>query len=234
MTHTWDPPPGSSRLEGILRALRDLYGHPAPPPTDPFANILRENVAYLADDARREEAFRMLREETGLDPRRILAAPRAVLARIAGRGILPDDRVERLRAVAALALEEFGGDLDAVTRRPPREAAKALRKFPSIGQPGAEKILLFAGRLPVLALESNGLRVLLRIGYGKEEKSYAATYKSTQLAAAGELPADCDVLIGAHQMLRRHGQELCGRSAPFCDRCPVARACDYRRRMATG
>jgi hypothetical protein len=33
--------------------------------------------------------------------------------------------------------------------------------FPMIGEPGAEKILLFSGVLPVPALESNGVRVLV-------------------------------------------------------------------------
>ncbi|MEP6768241.1 MAG: hypothetical protein ABJC61_06195 [Acidobacteriota bacterium] len=217
----------SSRLEWVVAALRDLYGAPPPPPSDPFANILRENVTYLADDARRTDAFRILREATGLDPRRLLALPRPALRAIAARGILPDQAVEKLREIAALALEEFGGDLDAVVALPAAEAARALRKFPSIGQPGAEKILLFARRLAVLALESNGLRVLLRVGYGKEEKSYSASYRSAQSAAAAELPADYGVLIAAHQLLKRHGVEICRRSKPQCERCPVARRCDY-------
>ena len=50
-------------------------------------------------------------------------------------------------------------------------------QFPMIGEPGAEKILLFSGVLAVLALDSNGVRVLVRLGVGEERKSYAATYK---------------------------------------------------------
>ena len=34
------------------------------------------------------------------------------------------------------------------------------------GEPGAEKVLLFSGSAPVLALDSNALRVLLRLGFG--------------------------------------------------------------------
>jgi endonuclease III len=29
----------------------------------------------------------------------------------------------------------------------------------------------------------------------------------------------------AHQLLRRHGQELCRNTAPACDRCPLASSC---------
>jgi endonuclease III len=211
----------------ILAGLRRYYGAPDPPPRDPFELILRENVAYLASDAKRDEAFRLLHEETGLSPAGILSAPRKALLEIAGRGILPAERVDRLREIASIAVEEFAGDLDQVVRRPPREASRALRRFPSIGAPGAEKILLFSRRVPALALESNGLRALLRLGYGKESASYSASYKSAQAAASAEIPEDFGVRIEAHQLLRRHGQEICRRSRPICERCPVTGDCAY-------
>jgi endonuclease III len=214
-------------LPRVLAALRRAYGPPPPPLDDPFALVLYENVAYLADDAKREKAFAALRRATGLSPEGIAAAPPEVLLGITKEGILAADRVERLREIAAIALESFGGDVESVVRRPPKEAMKALRKFPSIGAPGAEKILLFCGRLPVLALESNGLRVLLRLGYGREEKSYAASYGSAQRAAQAELPSRCAPLVEAHQLLRRHGQEVCKRTSPLCERCIVSANCAY-------
>jgi hypothetical protein len=54
-----------------------------------------------------------------------------------------------------------------------------------VGEPGAEKILLFAGRQALLAPESNGLRVLVRLGLVREEKSYAKTYAASREAAKG-------------------------------------------------
>ena len=53
-------------------------------------------------------------------------------------------------------------------------------QFPMIGEPGAEKILLFCGLLNVLALESNGLRVLTRLGCGEERKELCRGYKSVR------------------------------------------------------
>jgi endonuclease III len=37
-------------------------------------------------------------------------------------------------------------------------------------------------------------------------------------------------LIQAHLLLRRHGQELCRRSEPTCDNCPLAADCEYCQR----
>jgi endonuclease III len=121
--------------------------------------------------------------------------------------------------------------LRSVLRKPLPQAKKALKKFPSIGDPGAEKILLLTGSYPVMALDSNGLRVLCRVGFAEEQKNYSATYRLVQNAILEQLPAGCDSLIRAHQLLRQHGQELCKRSKPLCAACPVKDACNYGRRV---
>src|SRR5262249_14962271 len=99
-------------------------------------------------------------------------------------------------------------------------------------EPGAEKILLFALHQPILALDSNGLRVLLRLGYGTEERSYAATYRSVQDAASAQLSSDPAALIQAHLLLRRHRQEICRRSDPCCAACPLSDECPSSRAPA--
>ena len=80
---------------------------------------------------------------------------------------------------------------------------------------------MFAGKYPVLGLESNGLRVLLRLGFAREQKNYAASYRAVQNVLSNQLLEDCESLVAAHQLLRRHGQELCKRSRPLCDECPL-------------
>ena len=214
---------------GIIDELQGLYGRPeAPRVTDPLGLILLENVAYLVSDERREQAFNALRERIGLTPPEILMAHEETLLEVARLGGMhPAARVEKLRRIARIALQEFDGDLDAVLREPIAKAKKALKKFPGIGDPGAEKILLFSRTHPVLALDSNGLRVLLRLGYGEERKSYSSMYRSAQEAVEGESKKNFDWLIAAHQLLRRHGQELCKTTTPLCSRCPVRASCRY-------
>ena len=209
--------------------LRNFYGRPEPPNvTDPLGLILLENVAYLVSDERREQAFNALCERVGLSPPEILTAHEERLMEVARLGGMhPAARVEKLRRIAQIALQEFDGDLDEVVKQPIAQAKKSLKKFPGIGDPGAEKILLFSKTQPVLALDSNGLRVLLRLGYGEERKSYAATYRSAQEAIASELRRDFDWLIASHQLLRRHGQELCKTAEPLCASCPLKSSCRY-------
>jgi endonuclease III len=223
-------PVPSKRLPRIIAALEELYGRLAAPiVTDPFEMILWENVAYLADDARRAKAWHEFRRRVGTKPAEILAAPRPRLMAIARAGILAAERVDKIREIARIALDEFGGDLGKALDGSLREAKKALKRFPSIGDPSAEKILLFSRRERVLALDSNGLRALLRLGYGKQEKSYAASYRSAQEATRPEWKEDFDWLIAAHRLLRRHGQELCKATHPRCEPCPLRKSCAYFR-----
>jgi len=140
---------------------------------------------------------------------------------------VPELSVEKLRRSAEIALEAFGGDLRPILRLPLAQAKKALKKFPAIGDPGAEKILLFCRAYPALALESNGLRVLLRLGYGEEKPNYSTTYRLVQEAIEGELVKEYSWLIKAHQLLRRHGQELCRRTKPQCEKCPFMKECPW-------
>lgn len=224
--------PATITLSKLVNTLQQHYGDPAPPPsTDPLELIIWENIAYLASDERRAAAFAALKRDIGTRPEQILAAKHAALAGIGKAGILPDVSAEKLLVIAKIAYEEFDGDLRAVLKKPLPQAKKALKRFPSIGDPGAEKILLLTRSCPVMALDSNGLRVLCRVGFAEEQKNYSSTYRLAQDAIHGQLPRDYDSLIRAHQLLRQHGQELCKRSKPRCAECPVRNGCNYGRKV---
>ncbi|HEY8062658.1 MAG TPA: hypothetical protein VID74_07665 [Gemmatimonadales bacterium] len=213
-------------LCAALSRLARYYGPPPRPfPTGAFQQVLWENVAYLAPDARRAAAFKTLKQEVGLTPDAILHAPLAGLRRATSHGILPDKFARKLREAARIALDDFDGDVDAVVDLPLAQAKRALRRFPGIGEPGAEKILLFSGRHALLAPDSNALRVLQRLGIAPVRKSYASAYAAAREVSIAQLGADTAGMLRAHQQLRRHGQELCTRSVPACPRCPLVSLC---------
>jgi endonuclease-3 len=225
----------ASPIKTIVDVLEKAYGVPeAPQVTEPFEMILRENIAYLADDGKRDFAFQELKKRVGTRPADILAASPASLNEISRlAGIDPQGQLAKIVKSAEIALNNFNGDVASVMEGPINKAKASLKKFPGIGDPGAEKILMFNKKSAALALESNGLRVLTRLGYGKEGASYAATYRSVQESVGPELPSDSDWLVRAHQLLRQHGKELCKQSRPVCERCPLASDCRYYHREST-
>jgi endonuclease-3 len=221
-------PEAGPTLRKVLTALRKLHGpQPGPPADDVMGLVLWENVAYLASDDRRAKAFADLRTRVGKTPEKILRASDATLRSVTAHGILGEKFAEKLRETARIALMKFEGDVEDVLRLPEREARMALQEFPGIGPPGAEKILLFTRTRPILALESNGLRVLVRVGFAEEGKGYAKTYAAVREGIGKQAGEDFDVLIEAHQLLRRHGQEICTRAAPSCVECPLSRQCRH-------
>ena len=93
-------------LKSAIESLMLLY------PTgevlsDPVALILWENIGYLIDDTKRAQLFAEFKLRVGLSPQAIARVPETVLREIAERGgMRPETRVERLRRIAQLVLEE--------------------------------------------------------------------------------------------------------------------------------
>ena len=216
-----------SRLRKIVESLEELYGRPAPPvAVRPFEMILLENVAYLVDDARRTEAFQLLRTHIGLRPEDILKASADDFKKIDVGGINKQGQIEKLIFSARLVVDEYDSNLDSILDLDEKAARKALQRFPAIGEPAAEKILLFNRKLRTLALDSNALRIMTRLGYGEESKNYAAMYKSVKNATAPELSEDFDWLINASQLIRRQAKETC-KTTPRCEKCILLGLCSF-------
>src|SRR5438552_2518464 len=116
---------------------------------------LFESVAYLVSDDVRAEVFRELERRVGLSPRSILDVPIGFLATVIRKGgMRPEDRAAKL-VLCAEIVEDVGRDeLRRLVRESPKEARKVLKRFPGIGDPGADRMLLVAGGHPFLAPES--------------------------------------------------------------------------------
>ena len=218
-----------SDFKKLIARLKRYYGEPKlPSARGPFELVMWENACYLLPDDRRAEVFEGLRTHVGLKADSILKARGETLLALAKRGgMRPETRVFRWREVARITASQFGGDLDQILKEPYENAKRALKQFPAIGDPGAEKILMFCGMSHGLPLESNGLRVLTRLGYGRAQKNYSATYRSVQEALQNELPRDSVTLGRAHLLLREHGKALCKANVPLCRVCPLADLCAF-------
>jgi len=178
-----------------------------------------------------------------LKPEEILAASKAKLAKLLRLGgIVPEQRAARLREIARKVKSEFGGDLKAELKKRVQEkyqaskgihsARKILREFPVIGEPSADKILLFSKLAPVAAVPSACLGVPIRLWFGREGKSYAADYRKVREKLDAELPRTFEARQRACLLLKKHGQEICKRSAPKCEICPLTAQCAYIQLMA--
>jgi len=217
-------------IAALLDTLEGLYGAQTPSwPTDPYSFLIWWHSGYPASDASCTKGWESLKSQIGVDPDRLLStSPAKLTLALKPGGMMPDIRAIRLQEIAERVQKEFGGDLRAALNGLSiTQVRSALKKFPSIGNPGVDRILLFAGISPVAAVASNCPHVLVRIRTGQEPANYGKAYSEAQRLIAVEVPPTCDARIRAYLLLKCHGQQLCKRSKPKCTECPVAPSCAF-------
>jgi endonuclease III len=245
VAHSPDMARSHPYLGQVLDALENLYGpQKAAGPTDPYEMILFLNCGYPATDASCTKGFVALRREVGLAPDKILGASHATLTTVMRLGgIVPAQRAERLKDIARGVLRDCGGDLKAALKQWMREetqhpghgirrAKRLLQQFPVIGEPSAEKILLFAKLAAVAAVPSACVGVPVRLWHGETGTSYSADYRNAREILSAGLPESFDARQRAYLLLKKHGREICKRSTPTCEICPVTGHCAYLRARA--
>jgi endonuclease-3 len=223
-----------------LDTLENLYEpQKAAGPTDPYEMIVYLNCGYPATDVSCSKGFEVLKREVGLKPENILAAPKLKLTKLMQfGGIVPELRAEKLKDIARMVKSDLGGDLKAALnkwmleeKKQPgkgiRGAKNVLQRFPVIGEPGADKILLFSKLAPVAAVPSAFVGVAMRLWFGETGKNYAADYRTAREILSAGLDETFEARQRAYLLLKKHGQEICKRSTPKCEICPLTTQCVY-------
>ena len=223
-----DPPRlGLVALVETLRLHRDLPSLPA----DPFQLVLWDNMGALIHDERRAALFVEFGQKVGFEPGRIITADIGLLSSIARKGGMRPE-------VAGRALAGMRGDrrsnIAAATwprRFAPfrwRRRGRCSSAFPVIGDPGADKILLFAGidAAPEHGPERPALARPARLSSPSNTPIRHPTGPRSRSSPAPG-PRDRQWLMDAYLRLRAHGKTLCRRGVPLCHACPLDPACAH-------
>lgn len=217
------------RIADLLDSLQSFYGAVAPhAPIDPYEFLVWWHCGYPASEQRCAKGWEALRREVGIAPQQLARTSTAKLTQVlkAG-GMVPAVRAARLKEIARRVQREFAGDLlSALSRLSFAQSRKALKSFPGIGNPGADRIALFSRLKPLAAVPSACPHVLVRVFDGPESGKYTAAYTSAQ-RLLDALPVSFDARIRGYLLIDRHGHELCRRSNPLCMRCPLQSRCAF-------
>jgi len=239
-----------SKLAQILEILEKAYGsQKLAGPSDPYEMVVFLNCGYPASDRACLKGFEALKGEVGVEPNQLLAVSQAKLAKLMRPSVIvPKVCAQRLRDIARTVKTELHGDLTAALEKRIEEAQgkhrndftennfelakKVLQEFPTIGEPSAEKILLFSGLAPVAAVPSAFVDVPMRLFVGEPGKNYAANYRTARGFLDAGLPKTFEARQRAYLLLKKHGQEICKRSKPKCESCPLTAHCAYLQAQA--
>ena len=217
------------QITQVLDTLESFYGtlHPTAP-TDPYEFLIWWQCGYPPSEERCAKGWQALIDQIGTAPQRLIAnRPAKLAATLAAGGMVPALRAARLKEIATRVLEEHSGDLQSsLAGLSATQARKLLKTFPGIGNPGADRILLFARIEPLAAVPSACPHVLVRVTEGSVGDRYTATYAAAQ-QLQNALPAAFDARIRGYLLLSRHGRDLCKRTNPACQRCPLRPVCAF-------
>ena len=219
-----------SRFGQILDALESVHGAQAAQwPTDPYRFLVWWHCGYPPSEERCNRGWHSLNEEIGVSPEKLLQTPSSRLARILKTGgMVPELRAGRLKQIAERVQEQFAGDLCAsLSRLPLNKVRTALKKFPGIGDPGADRIILFGGIAAVAAVPSSCPHVPVRIESGAPHEAYNANYREAREIMQREVAETFAARSRAYLLLHQHGQRVCKRSRPQCDACPLTKSCAF-------
>lgn len=219
-----------SRFGRILDTLESFHGaQTAQWPTDPYQFLVWWHCGYPPSEERCSRGWESLNEEIGTSPEKLLQTPSSKLTRaLKAGGIVPELRAGRLKEIAQTIQERFGGDLlSALSRLPVAQVRATLKKFPGIGDPGADRIILFGGIAPVPAVPSSCPQVLVRIESGEPRETYNANFRVAREIVQSEVADTFVARTRAYLLVQQHGQQICKRSSPKCESCPIAGSCAY-------
>ena len=213
----------------VLDRLEAFHGQQEPCwPLDPYEFLIWWHCGYPASDATCARGWNALNQQVGIKPCQILRATEASLASaLKAGGMIPELRAMRIKEIALRVKNEFGSDLRSGLMGPLTEVRKALKRFPGIADPGADRILLFGHLKAVAAVPSNCTQVLVRIERGLERENYGVNYRESQSLIEDQVPEQFQPRMRAYLLVKQHGQSLCKRRKPKCDQCPIRSSCAY-------
>jgi endonuclease-3 related protein len=209
--------------EEVFRLLLGAYGPQGwwPGASDPFevvvGAVLTQSVAWRNV----ERALDNLRAAGLLSPRALLDLDEAALAAVIRPAGYHTVKARRLRAVARLVVDDFGGDLDALLTLPLPALRQTLLDTYGIGEETADDIIVYAARRPSFVVDAYTRRLFGRLG----QRPPGDTYADWQAYLERPLPPDAALFGELHALIVQHGKERCTKRAPRCPGCPLLAGC---------
>ncbi|MEM8946270.1 MAG: endonuclease III domain-containing protein [Planctomycetota bacterium] len=164
-----------------------------------------------------ERALDNMRRNQLLSVDRILAAEVTALETLLRPAGYFRLKAQRLRSVMQFIQRDYHGSIDAMKLVDMNTLREQLLGVNGIGPETADAILLYALDQPAMVVDAYTRRVYARHGWVK----YDVDYHQLQQHLVGELPAKVTIYNEMHALLVEVGKTYC-RTAPQCDKCPLA------------
>jgi endonuclease-3 len=134
---------------------------------------------------------------------------------------LYNTKAPRIKQLSRVLVDEYGGEVEELSRMPTGMARERLMKIPGIGYKTADVFLSVAAGGENFAVDTHISRIARRWKLVGDNGGY----EKTRLAYEAVIPPD--KRRRAHIALIDFGREICRARAPRCADCPVREKCEW-------
>jgi endonuclease-3 related protein len=210
-------------LPEVYDRLLAAYGpqHWWPGATNPFevcvGAILTQSTAWINV----EKAMEQLKSANVLSLEGIHSIPVEKLAMLVHSSGYFNVKARKLKALAQHVYDNHGGDLTAMLAQPWEELRTELLSVYGIGEETADDIVLYAADAPSFVVDAYTRRIVNRLGIAPVKDDY----ESHRSQFMGSLPADVSSYNEYHALIVKLGKDVCKKSSPLCQECPLQGIC---------
>lgn len=205
----------------VHELLLKEYGEPRWTRIDGVSELVGTILSQNTNDGNRDLAYARLRARfqtwEGVRDARVDEVIEAI--KPAG---LSNQKGPRIQQALRRITEERGElNIDFLKDLPVDQARAWLTRIHGVGEKTAAIVLLFCYDMPAFPVDTHVHRVTGRLGLRPDTMTADDTHRlMEQLCPPGaEGPFHLNII--------RHGREVCGARLPACERCALARVCDY-------
>jgi endonuclease-3 len=208
----------SERIERILEVFPERKWYTSLTPFERLiSTILSQNTSREAT----MKGFENLRRRFSLVPEVLADAEVEEIKECIRPSGLYNMKAPRIRQVARVILEEYGGNLKNLSPLSTDEARKRLLAIPGVGFKTADIILSVVLERGSFAVDTHIGRIAKRWKMVRPN----ADYEEIRVAFEAVVPRDKRQRV--HLALIEFGRDICKARGSRCDICPVYRECEW-------
>lgn len=215
--------PESSDLEWLFASLFELHGPRNWWPTVHGGKfelvvgaILVQNTAWKNT----ERALVNMREADIWSFTAILDIPITELQNAIRPSGYYKTKARKLREFATFITDNYNGDLNLLFALDISKMREQLLSVWGIGEETADDIILYGAEKPSFVIDAYTKRLLNRLGWKAEDKSYSAY----QHLFHTRFPQDTYLYNEFHALIDYHSARIC-KSKPICNQCGLSKQC---------
>lgn len=212
----------SDRIDRILEVFPEKRRNRALTPFERLTStILSQNTSREATI----KGFENLRKRFKVVPEVLAEARVEEIRECIKPSGLYNTKAPRIKGLARIIVEEYGGDLNILSRLPLDEAREKLLRIPGVGFKTADVFLSLVCGRGSFPVDTHISRIAKRWKMVRGN----AGYEQIRLAFEAVIPRG--KRRRAHLSLIEFGREICSARRPRCEPCPVYGECEWEGKL---